>query len=432
MYKCSECGTEYEVKPEYCDCGNDVFEEIIPPKPQIQEPKQEQKIVIKQPAPKVEAEQPKPKNSKSLQTPKPAYDYSGLKNFFDPVSTVVFLCLIAAAMYVTWIGYDPEFYAKKAELAKAPKEEIKVSIPDIDTFWDNTPVARTAQMPKPEPVQNEQKLVQLVEQVFKPQPKQQTVVQPQKVQTKPQTTTKQTTPKTQTTKPVTSSTQSAKSNAQTTKTTTQTAKPTTSSTAKTSTATQTSSSQNKSGIDLNSIINNNKKYTNNTQQQTSNQTSTKTQTSSSATTGKSLSSTTTAATTTTAPVIRPSSGTSTTTTTSATSNKTTTPTQTVDPAVAKQELANYKIGLRNTIGKKIDFTRVVGDGECSLSFKINSSGQLINRAFTKQSSNITLNDAAYAAMNATTRYNVPPSAYKGETLNLSIKFYNGNFSISLN
>ena len=29
MYKCKECGTEYEIKPDYCDCGNDTFEEIL-------------------------------------------------------------------------------------------------------------------------------------------------------------------------------------------------------------------------------------------------------------------------------------------------------------------------------------------------------------------------------------------------------------------
>ena len=25
MFKCSECGTEYEIAPKYCDCGNDIF-----------------------------------------------------------------------------------------------------------------------------------------------------------------------------------------------------------------------------------------------------------------------------------------------------------------------------------------------------------------------------------------------------------------------
>ena len=26
MYKCKECGAEYENKPDYCECGNDEFE----------------------------------------------------------------------------------------------------------------------------------------------------------------------------------------------------------------------------------------------------------------------------------------------------------------------------------------------------------------------------------------------------------------------
>ena len=28
MFKCKECGCEYKDKPEFCDCGNDEFEEI--------------------------------------------------------------------------------------------------------------------------------------------------------------------------------------------------------------------------------------------------------------------------------------------------------------------------------------------------------------------------------------------------------------------
>ena len=28
MYRCTECNTEYADLPDYCDCGNDVFEEV--------------------------------------------------------------------------------------------------------------------------------------------------------------------------------------------------------------------------------------------------------------------------------------------------------------------------------------------------------------------------------------------------------------------
>jgi outer membrane biosynthesis protein TonB len=100
-------------------------------------------------------------------------------------------------------------------------------------------------------------------------------------------------------------------------------------------------------------------------------------------------------------------------------------------AASKQEFVNYKAQLRNTIGRKIDFTRVIGDGNCTVAFKIDQNGRLINRSFAKQSSNNTLNDAVYAAVMATPTFNPPPSVYKNETLNLNIRFSNGNFEISL-
>ena len=39
MFRCRECQTEYEVKPDYCDCGNDTFDEILPQKTVQQTPK---------------------------------------------------------------------------------------------------------------------------------------------------------------------------------------------------------------------------------------------------------------------------------------------------------------------------------------------------------------------------------------------------------
>ena len=100
-------------------------------------------------------------------------------------------------------------------------------------------------------------------------------------------------------------------------------------------------------------------------------------------------------------------------------------------AEAQQELHVYKINLRNTIGQRIDFTKVIGDGECIVSFRIDNNGKLINRSFSKQSENITLNNAVYNAIMATPSYYAPPSAYNNEILNLNIRFKNGNFAITL-
>lgn len=98
----------------------------------------------------------------------------------------------------------------------------------------------------------------------------------------------------------------------------------------------------------------------------------------------------------------------------------------------KKEYADYKIKLRNAIGQRIDFTKVIGDGDCIISFTIDSSGRLINGAFAKQSNNITLNNAVYSAFMSSRNFTPPPAYYKNETLNLNVKLYNGNFEISLN
>ena len=39
MFRCKECQAEYEIKPDYCDCGNDSFDEII-----IEEQTQEENL----------------------------------------------------------------------------------------------------------------------------------------------------------------------------------------------------------------------------------------------------------------------------------------------------------------------------------------------------------------------------------------------------
>lgn len=97
-----------------------------------------------------------------------------------------------------------------------------------------------------------------------------------------------------------------------------------------------------------------------------------------------------------------------------------------------KELNNYKIQLRNRIASKIDFTQVMGDGSCVLSFTISSDGTLLNRKFEKQSDNDSLNDVVFNAMYTMTSYNRPPIGYKGEILRLRVKIVSGQFEVSLN
>ena len=103
----------------------------------------------------------------------------------------------------------------------------------------------------------------------------------------------------------------------------------------------------------------------------------------------------------------------------------------VDLVAQQQELLQYKIALRNRIASKIDFAQVIGDGNCKITFKINSSGTLIDRKFAQQSTNMSLNDVVYNAMMQNPAYKTPPEGYKNETLTLTVKIYGGNFEIDL-
>ena len=376
MFKCSECGTEYEIAPKYCDCGNDIFINV-------------------------EAEE----------------DFE-VKSF-SPVGMGIFAFCIILSLLVLFVIGNP----KKDLVTQEAETEVqeKIEIPSVDSYWDNTAV-KIAQKEEPQPQKEENILDKIVQQIAPAeQPKKETkpapAIQPKKiVQTTQKTVQKQ---KSQTQK-----------TAQTSKT--QTAKP-----KQTTSKTSSSTVNNQQVMTFGDLTNKIRNQYSQSQTQAQKQT----QTTHNSTPVKSApipqTAITTPKTTQTQTVKAPVQNQSQTQTQAQTKpvtaqNQVVAKTPSKTQAQLKQELASYKSGLRNTLGRKIDFTRVIGDGECVLSFKVNSNGRLTSKAFTKQSSNITLNDAAFNALNTTTSYNPPPDAYKGETLRLTIKFYNGNFEISLN
>ena len=397
MFKCSECGTEYEIAPKYCDCGNDIFINV-----EAEEDFEVQEIEDFE---EEEIETPKHRNFR--------------KKTFSPVSMGIFAFCIILSLLVLFVIGNP----KKDLVTQEAETEVqeKIEIPSVDSYWDNTAV-KIAQKEEPQPQKEENILDKIVQQIAPvEQPKKETkpapAIQPKKiVQTTQKTVQKQ---KGQTQK-----------TAQTSKT--QTAKP-----KQTTSKTSSNTANNQQVMTFGDLTNKirNQYYQSQTQAQK------QTQTTHSNTPVKSApipqTAITTPKTTQTQTVKAPVQNQSQTQTQAQTKpvtaqNQVVAKTPSKTQAQLKQELASYKSGLRNTLGRKIDFTRVIGDGECVLSFKVNSNGRLTSKAFTKQSSNITLNDAAFNALNTTTSYNPPPDAYKGETLRLTIKFYNGNFEISLN
>lgn len=104
----------------------------------------------------------------------------------------------------------------------------------------------------------------------------------------------------------------------------------------------------------------------------------------------------------------------------------------VDEAALRREYMAYKTALRNTIAATIDFASIIGDGKCSVTFRIDRTGNLIERKFSLQSDNNSLNDVVYKAMMQNPAFQPPPEGYKNETLTFTVKMYDGNFEVTLN
>ncbi len=370
MYKCSECGCEYDIKPEFCDCGNDTFEKI---ETTDKIPVQETQSDIKTIKP-VKLEVKHQEKFPNIQKKSFTEQYPGFSRFvssIDPISGSIFgICILLSFIVIFFLWNVDENNITSPQPSPQGKGAISHNIPSIDKIWNSTPPAPLKEETKQE---DNIKPAPIVQQVVKQ------IVPAQK-------------PKINTTK---------KQTKQVTKTVT---KP---SAKKTQVNNSSAAYKQKTNISAPKQITQQKTtITNPAQKQTQNNTTVQTQPTQT----------------------KPQTGI---TTVTLQKNPAVSTIEQVNNTALKQELNNYKVSLRNTIGRKIDFTKVIGDGNCTVAFKIDSSGKLINRSFTKQSSNITLNDAVYAAVMSTPRYNAPPALYKNETLNLNIKFYNGNFEITL-
>lgn len=94
------------------------------------------------------------------------------------------------------------------------------------------------------------------------------------------------------------------------------------------------------------------------------------------------------------------------------------------------ELNIYKNNLRMVLLSKLNVQSIIGSGDCDIEFAINENGKLINRKFSKQSDNKSLNDAIYYMLMSVPVYQVPPKAYKGETIRLHFYINNGYYEIS--
>lgn len=95
------------------------------------------------------------------------------------------------------------------------------------------------------------------------------------------------------------------------------------------------------------------------------------------------------------------------------------------------EMLRYKNNLRAALFSKFAVGSIQGSGECSISFSVDKTGKIINRKFTKESSNKGLNDTVYYMMMSVPRFSPPPDEYNGETIRMNFKITNGDYEITI-
>ena len=174
MYICKECGAEYNTKPDFCDCGNDSFDEVG---------------------------NIKHEDNKKI---KPQFNKS------DILSISIFVVCIILSILV--LAFFPKIEQKPDLTTKQQSKivrETNPNIPDIDTFWiKNKPIQQEDTIP----------VVEQIKEIFQPKPTPKEVkqsvrpVQKKQTQTKDQTIQKPA--QTQTVKNQTSQTKSNPINSQ--------------------------------------------------------------------------------------------------------------------------------------------------------------------------------------------------------------------------
>ena len=342
-YKCTDCGQEYDIKPEFCDCGNNIFDEISDEKPVADVKPAEKFKDLKNIYPQAEFKPNYPKK----------------RNVDIPSVLIFIICIVLSVCSWVFIGRDTKNLSQNS-INDTIQTEVK-EIPTIDQLWkENTSsVLTVTPQPVPEPV-----AVKVVEK------------KPEKiVSEKPKKAT-------QTVSKPTQNTNQAKPQQQ-----------------KTSQQPQpTMTEQEKQAIIQKLTTKNTPAKTTPTTVQPK-QEPVKTEVKQEVKAE-------------TKPEVKPE-------------------VKAPDPAQLKKELDAYKIALRNKLGKSVNFAAVIGDGKCAVTFKLDGTGNLVNRKFSVQSKNNSLNDAVYAAMMQNATFKEPPAGYTGETLTLTVTMYSGNFEVTL-
>lgn len=118
MFRCTECNTEYQQCPDFCDCGNDTFEEVYE---EAYEEEYYEPEPVKQAPPK-----------KRL-TPEEAAELA--KEAVEKKKSMIAAGIIAVLCILVLFVLPPH-KKQKEEQRKENVRVANVKIPDVGTYWD--------------------------------------------------------------------------------------------------------------------------------------------------------------------------------------------------------------------------------------------------------------------------------------------------------
>lgn len=121
MYRCTECYTEYDECPDFCDCGNDTFEEIADVVESYEEDDYEEPEVVKA-APK--KRKLSPEELEELQN-----EEMEKKKSLIALAVIIVLCI--------GVFLAPPHKKKKMQAVKEKVAKQRIELPEVDSYWDS-------------------------------------------------------------------------------------------------------------------------------------------------------------------------------------------------------------------------------------------------------------------------------------------------------
>ena len=150
MFRCTECNSEYEIKPDFCECGNDEFVEVAgSPAPAVPEPEVQEEYQEAAPSSIFEQNslQPQVEEKEEIEEEQFNFDPTFVKKK-KITFTLITASVIASLILFIFAGNNTstkvDESAERAKALEAKKAILAKAIPDVDSFWDSTPAFSTS------------------------------------------------------------------------------------------------------------------------------------------------------------------------------------------------------------------------------------------------------------------------------------------------